>query len=246
MKINEVLNKVTLKLPGRGKFPLSKYAPYITNVDEDVEDLGGNGIPFVKENIVWPDAYILDNYFESEDDIWEYRYRAEVLGQSNVLNTYMSDKFHHMQKIFTSDELIEYYNLLKKVFGDYSGNQNSNDLKVSGILGSLNLENNLLFKSEIKENDYIVTDINFNPECIEYSYIKSNYVECLNEKMNEMINQAIESGEDIPEEMINFEKELVENYYLYGWKDTEITLPEIPQEQLDRLSNEIVDEPIEA
>ena len=245
MKINEVLNKVTLKLPGGGKFPLSKYAPYITNVDEDVEDLGGNGIPFIKENIVWPDAYTLDNYFESEDDMWEYRYRVNVLEQSDVINNYMSDRFNHnVPKIFTSDELFEYYNLLKKVFGDYTGNQNNNDLNVGSILTSFDF-GSLLFKNEIKENEYIVTDVYFDSYYIGYSYIKSNYVICMNEEINEMINQAIESG-DAPEEMINFEKEVIENYYVYTWKDIEETLPEIPQEQLDRLSNEIVDEPIEA
>lgn len=235
MKINEVLNKVTLKLPGGGKFPLSKYAPYITNVDEDVEDLGGNGIPFVKENIVWPDAYILTNYFESEDDMWEYRYRVNVLEQSDVINNYMSDKFHHdIPKFFTSDELFEYYNLLKKVFGDYSGNQNNNTLGVEIIADNISFDM-FLFKNEIKENEYIVNNIYFKPDNIEYSYIKSNYVVC----MNEMMNQLIENAEDVPEEMINFYKEILENYYIYTLNDIERTLPEIPQEQLDRLSNEI-------
>jgi len=245
MKINEVLNKVTLKLPGGGKFPLSKYAPYITNIDENVEDLGGNGIPFIKENIVWPDAYILTDYFESEDDMWEYRYRVNELGQSDVINNYMQDKVNHnIPKIFTTDELFEYYNLLKKVFGNYSGNQNNNDLNISNILSDCNLDN-LLFKNEIKENDYIVTNVYFGATDIEYSYIKSNYVVCINEEINEMINQSIESG-NVPKEMINFEKEIVENYYLYKLNDIEETLPEIPQEQLDRLSHEIVEsEPVE-
>ena len=71
MKINEVLNKVTLKLPGGGKFPLSKYAPYITNVDEDVEGLtGGNNILYA-ENIIYPEIFITLDYFESEKEILE-------------------------------------------------------------------------------------------------------------------------------------------------------------------------------
>ena len=39
MNVNDVLNKVTLKLPEGGEFPLSKYVPYITNSTEEVKEL---------------------------------------------------------------------------------------------------------------------------------------------------------------------------------------------------------------
>lgn len=41
MKTREILDKVTLEFAGGGKLALSDYAPYISNAEDEVKELGG-------------------------------------------------------------------------------------------------------------------------------------------------------------------------------------------------------------
>lgn len=146
MKINEVLNKVTLKLPGGGKFPLSKYAPYITNVDEDVEDLGG-GSELIEFKYS-PTAYLAWCWFDSEDKAWEFRYRNEIMGE-NYSN--LMDELWYKEEpiIVTEQDIKNQIELLDKVFG-YTWNDPNGNYNLSLDLDYLYKENNIQLSEYLK------------------------------------------------------------------------------------------------
>ena len=241
MKVNELLDKVTLKLPNGGKLPLKKYVPYITNADETIEDLGSssnNGLLYFEDKeIIIPDAFMTTIYFDSEDAMWEYRYRVEVLNETSIMENDPSiqAQYYHegFPKIFTKEEFTEYYNSLIKVFGEI-GSNNINDQEESSEYFLTDFFNNMvspLYKNELKENQIILSHIaGCGGTYIEPVYKLSSYFE--------EVDYNDDYLDGAPQEAINWFNENIINsgYHIYKWKENinNEALPEIPQEYMDR------------
>ena len=247
MKVSEVLNNVTLKLPGGGKFPLSKYVPYVTNADENIEGLSG-GSSEILEFKYSPAAYLIMDccWFDSEDKAWEYRYRIEINGEKNP-NDVLNEIYYKQEPIIVTEQDVKnQINILNKVFGlnwgDSSGNfsprlnlfclykennisideylilEKSIDQPVGG-LHNFYILNPYLLTEEI--NQQMINDGNseFLEGVIQNLEDKGLYIYC---PVGQLINYI--NTEEIP----NFDK--LEEMY---------NTPEIPQEWIDEHASEI-------
>lgn len=247
MKINEVLNKVTLKLPGGGKFPLSKYAPYITNVDEDVEGLSGNSEPM--EFKYTPAAYLaFMNWFESEDKAWEYRYRTENNGENynDVLN-----EIYSLQEpiLVTEQDVKNQINILNKVFGYNWKNPSTNSDDFGIVLYCLYKENNI----QLGENLIGMKQINQNQNqsliYSMYTFIPYLMTEEINQQMINDGNSEFSEGfiQNLNNQGLYIYTSLdqVHNYIdpntipnISEIEEMMFNTPEIPQEWIDAHASE--------
>lgn len=228
MKINEILNNITLKLPGGGNLALGKYAPYITNAEEDVEGLSGGMLMNMFDGLNnVPEGYLLANtpYFSSEHDAWAYRYISEYGGDYNIrheLEHYDDNGYCNIY--LTPNELAEQIDIQRKVFG-----WNMSTFDVTPVYKDNNIEDDLIIKIsvgydsihiEISKPILITEDLTLDEPAEDKKggkiYNNSDFIEIVNDLNAQglyIYGSIYDFGESMPER------------------------PEIPQDIKDELQN---------
>ena len=157
MKISEVLNNLTLQLPGGGKLTLDKYVPYITNAEEDAEGLTGGVINQLYDDCEYtPVAYVINilhntvPYFSNEHDAWAVRHLYYDKGFNRYddplkeLCNWDEERSDFAVTLLSPEELSEFINNYRKTCGELWSDNFYGGIEVVPIYKENDIESDII------------------------------------------------------------------------------------------------------